>query len=164
METDTLFLYLPFYSCTQSQESRERLSNQNLRFSDTPFPVGFHIERVIKKQIRKWKEVWKQMSIFVSAPNLQFSSPGWSSSIGWPLQEAWVDAEVCDKWMLTEAVPQWGHGGMSWLLRKGSSTEAEKPGCQSQWRDDFCCVRAEASLDNLQPFVIEVEAVGQLEN
>lgn len=52
MEIHIFLLCLPCYSCSQSQEGRERLSNQNLRFLDTPFPGGFHIERAVKKKIK----------------------------------------------------------------------------------------------------------------
>lgn len=51
------FLCLPCYSCRQSQESRERLSSQKWRFSDTPFTAGLCIQRVLgekkKKEMKK---------------------------------------------------------------------------------------------------------------
>jgi len=52
------FLCLPCYSCRQSQESRERLSSQKWRFSDTPFTAGLCIQRVLgekKKRNEKMK-------------------------------------------------------------------------------------------------------------
>lgn len=56
MEIHILLLYLPCYSCTQSQESGERLSNQDLRFSDTAFPGEKEIFSIFKEHLKTKSE------------------------------------------------------------------------------------------------------------
>lgn len=93
----------------------KRLSNQNLRFLDTSFPGGFHIQRALKKQIRKWKKVWKQMSVLDARAAMLLSWLEQQHRLISPREQ--VDTGVSDKGTVTGAASQWGHEGRSQLSR-----------------------------------------------
>lgn len=106
-------------------EPREQgaLSNQNLRFLDTPFPGGFHIQRTLKNQIRKWKKVWKQMGILDprAAMLLSWLEQHRRLTLGFLINEHWLGQHLSE-----------GMKGSLSFVEEHSGKEAEMAGCQQQ--------------------------------